>query len=323
MVIRIPETTISSSDGRRSIPLIGMGSATPTRNSEEVKAALIEAIKIGYRHFDTAAIYKTEKPVGEAVAEALQLGLIKSRDEVFITTKLWCNSTQRHLVLPAMKQSLCNLGLEYVDLYLIHWPLTLKQEEFKIPIPTEGIAPINIKEVWEEMEKCQNLGLTKSIGVSNFSPRRIEEILSFAKIPPAVNQVELNPLWQQKKLIEFCKKNDILVTGYAPLGGPGTRWGHNRVMECDILQDISKSRKKTIAQITLRWIFEQGVSVVVKSYNIERMKQNIDIFDWSLTEDELYKISQIPQQKQIYLIGTMVIEPNDVMAEIDADLSFQ
>nr|XP_043606577.1 D-galacturonate reductase-like [Erigeron canadensis] len=318
-MVRIPETTISSCDGRRPIPLIGMGTVG---NYDEVKAAVIEAIKIGYRHFDTASIYGTEKPLGEAIAEALRLGLIKSRAEVFITTKLWCNSTQRHLVLPAMKQSLRNLGLEYVDLYLIHWPITLKQEEFKIPIPKECIAPINIREVWEEMEKCQNLGLTKSIGVSNFSPRRIEEILSFAKIPPAVNQVEMNPLWQQKKLNEFCKKNDILITGFSPLGAYGSHWGHNRVMECDVLKEISKSRGKTIAQITLRWIFEQGVSVVVKSFNPERMKQNIDIFDWSLTEDELKKISQIPQQKLNYF-GSLLSGPNDVVAEIDAELSFQ
>nr|XP_043614131.1 D-galacturonate reductase-like [Erigeron canadensis] len=320
---RIPETTICSSDGRRPIPLIGMGTATPTGNNDEVKAAVIEAIKDGYRYFDTAAFYKTEKPVGEAIAEALRLGLIKSRGEVFITTKLWCNSTQRHLVLPAMKQSLRDLGLEYVDLYLIHLPLTLKQEEFTMPIPKECIASINIRDVWEEMEKCQNLGHTKSIGVSNFSPRRIEEILSFAKIRPVVNQVEMNPLWQQKKLIQFCRKNGILVTGYSPLGASGTQWGHNRVMECNVLHDISKSRGKTIAQIALRWIFEQGVSVVVKTFNPERMKQNIDIFDWSLTNDELNKISQIPQQKHIYLIGSMVTEPNDVMAEIDADFSFQ
>lgn len=103
---RIPEITISSCDGRRPIPLIGMGTAASTGNSDEVKAAVIEAIKVGYRHFDTAAAYKTEKPVGEAIAEALRLGLIKSRGEVFITTKLWCTCTQRHLVLPAMKQSL-------------------------------------------------------------------------------------------------------------------------------------------------------------------------------------------------------------------------
>ncbi|PWA89084.1 NADPH-dependent codeinone reductase 1-4 [Artemisia annua] len=322
-MVSIPNTTISSSDGRRPIPLVGMGMATPAEGHEQVKTGIIEAIKVGYRHFDTASLYGTEKALGEAIKEALNLGLINSRADLFITTKLWCNSTQGHLVVPAMQQSLKDLGLEYVDLYLIHWPVTLHSDEIKFLVPKECIAAINIKDVWEGMEKCQDLGLTKSIGVSNFGPRLIEEILSFAKIPPAVNQVEMNPLWQQKRLNEFCKKNDILLTGYSPLGASGTQWGHNRVMESDVLQDIAKSKGKTVAQIALRWIYEQGVIFVVKSLNKERMQQNLEIFDWSLTEDELNKISKIPQQKQVYLIGLFATEPNDVMAELDADLSFQ
>ncbi|XP_071686423.1 D-galacturonate reductase-like [Rutidosis leptorrhynchoides] len=322
MVISIPETTINSSNGRQPIPLIGMGVAKSNTDSDEtVKTAIIEAIKVGYRHFDTAAFYGTEKPLGEAIQEALRLGLIKSRTELFITTKLWCTGTEGHLVLPAIKQSLKDLGLEYVDLYLIHWPVTLKYEEFKLPIPNEWISAINLKEVWEAMEKCQNLGLTKSIGVSNFAPRRIEEILSFAKIPPAVNQVEMNPIWQQKKLNEFCKKNDILLTGYSPLGATGSSWGHNRVMESHVLRDIAMSGGKSVAQISLRWLYEQGVSFIVKSFNKERLKQNLEIFDWSLSEEELNKISQIPQQKHIYF-GMMLGEPNEVIAEVDADLSF-
>ncbi|KAI7758212.1 hypothetical protein M8C21_027677, partial [Ambrosia artemisiifolia] len=309
-MVSIPVTTISSSNGRQPIPLIGLGTATFTESGDKVKAAVIEAIKVGYRHFDTAAAYGTEKPLGEAIKEALRLGLIKSRAELFITTKLWCYSTEGHLVVPAIKKSLLNLGLEYVDLYLIHWPL-------------KCVAAINIRDVWEGMEKCQDLGFTKSIGVSNFSPPLIEEILSFAKIPPAVNQVEMNPLWQQKKLNEFCKKNDILLTGYSPLGASGARWGDNRVIECDVLQDIAKSREKTVAQVSLRWMYEQGVSFVVKSFNYERMKQNLDIFDWSLTEEELVKISQIPQKKHIYIAGSLVEETNDIIAEIDAGLAFQ
>ncbi|KAK1416348.1 hypothetical protein QVD17_32138 [Tagetes erecta] len=313
------------------MPLVGWGSAiTGTEgdamwnqesNGLSFQTAFLEAIKVGYRHFDTASLYGTEKALGEAIKEALRLGLIKSRAELFITTKLWCDCTEGHLVLPAINRSLKELGLDYVDLYLIHWPLKLNQDELKIPIPKECIAAINIKDVWEAMEKCQNLGLTKSIGVSNFYPRLIEEILSFAKIPPAVNQVEMNPLWQQKKLNEFCKKRDILLTGYSPLGAFGTNWGHNRVMECDVLQEIAKTQGKTVAQISLRWLYEQGVSFVVKSFNPERMKQNLDIFNWSLTEEELNKISQIPQQKHAYC--SLMIEHNDVVAEIDDGFAFQ
>nr|QQO86708.1 chalcone reductase-like protein [Dahlia pinnata] len=316
----IPSTTITSSDGPRPIPLIGLGTGTLTETSA-VKAAVFEAIKAGYRHFDTATFYGTEKPVGEAIADALKEGLLKSRAEVFVTTKLWCNSTERHLVLPALKKSLENLGMEYVDLYLIHWPLKINYEHIKIPVPKEYVTTIDIKAVWEAMEECQNLGLVKSIGVSNFSSEKLQEILSFAKIPPAVNQVEMNSVWQQKKLKRFCKENDIIVTAYSPLGAIGNgAWGHTRVMECDVLKDIAKSKGKTVAQISLRWLYEQGVIIAVKSFNTERMKKNLDIFGWSLTKEELNKIDQIPQYRRVYLIGTMVIEHNDILAEIDAEL---
>ncbi|KAI7741325.1 hypothetical protein M8C21_024492, partial [Ambrosia artemisiifolia] len=213
-----------------------------------------------------------------------------------------------------------NLGLEYVDLYLIHWPLKINYPDIKIPVPREYVTAIDIKAVWEAMEECQNLGLTKSIGVSNFSSQKIEEILSFAKIPPAVNQVEMNPLWQQNQLNEFCKKNHILLTAYSPLASVGNSWGNNSVVECEILQDIAKSKGKTTAQISLRWLYEQGVSFIVKSFNKERMKQNLDIFDWALTQEDLSKISQIPQRKLVYLLGFVVTEPNDVTAEIDSKL---
>ncbi|XP_076914070.1 (1S)-1,7-diacetoxy-luvungin A aldo-keto reductase-like [Bidens hawaiensis] len=311
----IPETMISSSQGTRPVPVIALGTATESSIAGikiVAPSTLVEAIKMGYRHFDTAAVYQTEKSVGEAIAEALRLGLIKSRSEIFITTKLWCNSADRHLVLPAIKQSLENLGVDYIDLYLIHFPLKLIQEEIKFPIPSECVAAIDIKGVWEGMEECQNLGLTKSIGVSNFSVKRIKEILSFAKIPPAVNQVEMNPLWQQKTLNAFCKANGIIITAYSPLGAVGnSSWGHNRVMECDVLQEIAQSKGKTVAQISLRWLYEQGVIIAIKSFNTERMKQNLDIFGWSLNEEELNNIDQIPQYRHAYLNGALLVEHND------------
>ncbi|OMO60788.1 Aldo/keto reductase [Corchorus capsularis] len=297
MAIVVPRVTLNNCDDDLSIPVIGLGtSSSPRVSPEATKAAIIEAIKVGYRHFDTASLYGTEQPLGEAIAEALRLGLINSRDELYITSKLWSTSADKDLIIPAIKKSLRNLQLDYLDMYLIHWPLKLS-EEAKLPPQKEHVFPLDIKSVWEAMEECKNLGLTKGIGVSNFTCKNLEELLSIAKIPPAINQVELNPLWRQKKLREFCKEKGIHVTAYSPLGAFKTSWGDNRILECDILEEIAKAKGKTTAQISLRWLYEQGVSMVAKSFNKERMKQNLEIFDWSLTQEESNKISQLPQTK--------------------------
>ncbi|XP_022734249.1 D-galacturonate reductase-like [Durio zibethinus] len=316
MAIVVPGVTLSSCG--LTMPVIGMGtSSSPPVAPETTKAAIIEAIKAGYRHFDTAFAYRTEQPLGEAIAEALHLGLIKSRDELFITSKLWSSFAEKDLILPAIKMSLRNLQLDYIDLYLIHWPLKLSQEVRQMPVIREHIFPLDIKSVWEGMEECKNLGLTKAIGVSNFSCKKLEELLSTAKIPPAVNQVEMNPLWQQKKLREFCKARDIHVSAFSPLGANNTKWGDNRILECDVLEQIAKAKGKTTAQISIRWLYEQGVSTIAKSFNKERMKQNLDIFDWSLTEEESNKISQLPQRKGITFES--ILGPHDLVLELDAE----
>ncbi|KAF8408308.1 hypothetical protein HHK36_007456 [Tetracentron sinense] len=194
--------------------------------------------------------------------------------------------------------TLCRaLQLEYLDLYLIHWQVSAKPGKCKFPIDKEELLPMDFKSVWEAMEECQRFGLTNSIGVSNFSSKKLQDLLATATIPPAVNQVEMNPLWQQKKLREFCEAKGILVTAYSPLGARGTRWGNNEVMECEVLKEVSKARGKTVAQVSLRWVFEQGVGLLVKSYNIERMKENLEIFNWALSEGDYNKINQIPQRR--------------------------
>ncbi|XP_030506996.2 non-functional NADPH-dependent codeinone reductase 2-like [Cannabis sativa] len=292
------KSVIVNSSNNISMPVIGFGTATfPFVRSETTKEAIVEAIKLGYRHFDTAAVYQTEQPLGDAISEAISLGLIKSRAQLFVTSKLWCTQSHHHLVLPAITKTLKNLRLEYLDWYLIHWPIAMKPGEY-LDFKKEDLVGMDFKCVWESMEECQNLGLTKSIGVSNFSSKKLQTLLATAKIPPALNQVEMNPVWQQKKLRKFCQENGILITAYSPLGGnkEGT-WRTNRVMDSDVLKQIANSKGKTIAQICLRWLYEQGVSFVVKSFNKERMKQNIDILDWSLSSEELEMIDQIPQQK--------------------------
>ncbi|GAB4839869.1 Non-functional NADPH-dependent codeinone reductase 2 [Ancistrocladus abbreviatus] len=296
---KIPEAQLNH--GGRSIPLVGLGTAAdPPVPPEVTKAALLDAIALGYRHFDSAFKYHTEQPLGDAIHEALNIRLIESRDDVFITSKLWVGDAHPHLVVPALHKTLRNLRLEYLDLFLIHWPVCSQPGKYDFPIKKEDFLPMEYDAVWAAMEECQKLGLTKCIGVSNFSCKKLANILAAAKIPPAVNQVEVNPFWQQKKLIDFCKANGILVTAYSPLGAIGTFYGSNRVMECEVLKEIAKARGKTIPQVCLRWAHEQGIALVVKSFNEERMKENLMIFDWELSEEEDHrKISEIPQSRGV------------------------
>ncbi|CAK8576691.1 unnamed protein product [Lathyrus sativus] len=288
---KVPDVVLNSG---KKMPAIGYGTATPPP-----PIALIDAIDIGYRHFDTASLYNTEELLGQAVSKALEEGLIKSRDKLFITSKLWCTDAHHDLVLPALKTTLKKLGLEYVDLYLIHWPVRLKQDVKGLNFKGEDLIPFDIKGTWEAMEECHRLGLAKSIGVSNFGIKKLSILLENAKISPAVNQVEMNPSWNQGELIEFCKMKGIHVSAWSPLGAYKDPWGSAAVMDNPILHEIAEAKKKSVAQIVLRWIYQQGATPIVKSFNKERMKQNIEIFDWELNQEELDRINQIPQRRTL------------------------
>nr|CAB3501470.1 unnamed protein product [Digitaria exilis] len=192
--------------------------------------------------------------------------------------------------------------MEYVDLYMIHWPVTMKAGRFTAPFTPEDFEPFDMRGVWEAMEECHRMGLAKSIGVCNFSCKKLETLLSFATIPPAVNQVEINPVWQQRKLREFCREKGIQLCAYSPLGAKGTHWGSDSVMDSGVLHEIAKSKGKTVAQarshtVCLRWVYEQGDCLIVKSFDESRMKENLDIVGWELTEGERQRISKIPQRK--------------------------
>ncbi|RWW41897.1 hypothetical protein BHE74_00052591 [Ensete ventricosum] len=260
------------SSGRR-MPVLGMGTATyPVPPDEIMTSAVIDAIELGYRHFDTASVYGSERAVGQAIAAALERGLIRSRDELFVTTKLWCTDMHADGVVRALQESLRTLGLEYIDLYLIHYPVRLKGDK-QMVFTSEDMIPLDMPTVWEAMEKCQGLGLAKSIGVSNFTCRKLADLLSHAKIPPAVNQVslnsidsflkniyfflldvklkvEINPVWQQRKLRDFCSEKGIHVTAYSLLGAVGVFWGSNAVLECEEVKRIAESMGKSRAQVT-------------------------------------------------------------------------
>jgi len=206
--------------------------------------------------------------------------------------------------------------MDYVDLYLVHWPVAAKPGKPQIPIKREDIMPMDLSGVWRAMEECHRLGLARMIGVSNFTTTKLQELLAIADIPPAVNQVEMNPIWQQKKLIEFCKDKGIHVTAYSPLGGQSMS---NAVLQSQVLEEIFKARGKSVAQISLRWIYEQGASMVVKSLKRERLRENMEIFDWELSDEDRFKISQIPQHKRVRV--TVMLSPEGTssvdLAELD------
>ncbi|XP_028805520.1 methylecgonone reductase [Neltuma alba] len=310
---QVPDVVLNSG---HKMPVIGMGTATaPLPPADELTAVFLDAIRIGYRHFDTAAIYGTEQPLGQAVAKALEQGLVKSRDELFITSKLWNTDAHPDLVLPALHTTLRNLGLEYVDLYLIHWPVRLRPGVEVFNVTGEDVLPFDTEGIWKAMEECHRLGLAKSIGVSNFGTKKLTQLLDNAAIPPAVNQVEMNTSWHQGKLREFCRQKGIHVSAWSPLGAYGLRWGSNAVMENPVLKEIAEARNKSVAQIALRWIYEQGASAIVKSFNKERMKQNLEIFDWELSKEESDKISQIPQRRMYE--GTMFLSENGPYKSLD------
>eukprot|EP01018_Ginkgo_biloba_P024803 Gb_31078 [translate_table: standard] len=279
-----------------TIPLIGLGTGGGlSQKKDEIKAVVATALQVGYRHFDTASVYGSEDGMREALNDAYQSGIVK-RDEIFITSKLW--NDDHDDPVSALKTTLEKLQMEYLDLFLIHWPVKFRKGANQ-PLQTkeEDFLPLDLKSTWRGMERCVELGITKAIGLSNFSCKKIEDLLSYAKIPPAVNQVEMHPVWQQKKLRDYCSKMNIHVCAWSPLGAPGSPFGSNAVMHNPVIHDIAKIHGKTPAQVLLRWGLEQGVSMIPKSYNKGRITENFQIFDWCLTAEDHEKISKMDQRK--------------------------
>lgn len=259
----------------KKIPMLGFGVYQVSK--EEAKRCVKDAIKVGYRHIDTAQSYFNEEEVGDAILECINEGIVK-REDLFITTKVWIDNYGYDKCYNSVKLSLKKLKLEYVDLILLHQPFSDYYGAYKA------------------LEKLYEEGYVKSIGVSNFYPSRLADICSFErKIIPQVNQIEINPLNQQKYAKEINDRFNVALEAWAPFGE-----GRENMFSNPTLKEIGDKYNKSVAQVILRWLTMRGIVALAKTTHIERMKENFDIFDFTLDNEDLKKIEELDKFESLF-----------------------
>ena len=262
------EHVIHLNDGRE-MPLLGLGVYKATED-EELKQAISSAVSWGYRLIDTASFYKNEEGVGKGI-QALNI----PREDLFVTTKIWNTAQRIGDIEDSFNRSLERLALDYVDLYLIHWPV-----------------PGCFGNTWKAMERLQDQGKVKSIGVSNFSIQDLELLKTVSDVIPAVNQVEFHPLFNHPELKSYCEENGIALQAYAPLA-------RGAYLKSPLMIEIGKSHQKSPAQVGLRWLVQQGIAVIPKSIHEERLAENSQIFDFVLSDEEMAAITAMDVQQRV------------------------
>lgn len=263
-----PDATTTLNNGVR-MPWLGLG-VWQIRDDAETERVVRTAIELGYRSIDTATIYGNERGVGRGIRQS---GV--PRDRLFITTKVWTDDVRGNRVSEAFEASLSRLGIEYVDLYLVHWPVVGQ------------IVP-----AWRAMEQLARSGRVKAIGVSNHMQPHLDELLAAAKTPPAVNQIEFHPYLQSRPLLSYCRENKIHVEAWSPLMKAGA------LLRDPILVEIAQRHARSVAQVILRWDLQSGVVTIPKSAHAARIAENAAIFDFTLSAEEMNAIARLDRNQR-------------------------
>lgn len=289
-----------------TMPMIGLG--TWKSKPAQVYNAVCQALASGYRHIDCAAIYGNEKEVGAALKQTFSQGTV-SRENVWITSKLWNNAHKKEDVANALKQTLKNLGLDYLDLYLIHWPVVFRPGVIfpKKPGDFMSLEQVPVMETWEAMVSCAQSGLIRHLGVSNFSIKKLDALGCESGTKPEMNQIELHPFLQQNKMLEYCKSNQIFLTAYSPLGSgdrPAALKSKNEpsLLKNKIILEIAEKNNCTPAQVLIKWAVKRGTAVIPKSVTPARLAENLNAVDVSLSEQDMAAMATLDTHSR-YLRG--------------------
>jgi len=278
------------------MPNIGLG--TWKSDPGQVGQAVEAALDAGYKHIDCAWVYMNEKEVGEAIKKKLDDKTIK-REDLFVTTKLWNTFHQPSDVKAAFMQSLTALGLDYLDLYLIHFPVGFTKNGNNPMSQKDGkldIDPVDYVDTWKELEKLQKEGLVRSIGVSNFNWHQVDRIVKNSSVKPAVNQIEVHPFLSNDEDVEWCQKNGIAVTAYSPFGSPDRQWAEKE--EKTVLGDpkivaLAAKYSKNVGQIVLRYLLQRNLIVIPKSVTPSRIQGNLQINDFEISAEDCKEIASL------------------------------